>query len=1402
MIKKGELYNMKNNVTKKTLGVVMTSAMVATSLGNIPGLEWKLSNTAKAASNALYVEELNYYDAEYDKENAYDGNDLGCTYTKEKTTFKVWSPEADSMTLNLYSKGSDDEEGSKKLGTYKMVKGDKGVWEYTCEGDMINTYYTYTAMFAGVKSKEAVDPYAKATGVNGERGMVVDLDSTDPEGWDTSYKREKTNLSDIVVWEVHIRDFSIDVSSGVSEQNRGKYKAFTESTTVNGEGKIASCVDYLKEAGVTHVQILPMYDYGGVDETKAGNILSEDNYNWGYNPENYNVPEGSYSSDPYDGNTRITEMKEMIQALHDAGIKVIMDVVYNHTYSTEDSNFTKLMPDYYYKLTKSGKKIVYNDESGCGNATRSSAKMYDKYMRDSLKYWAGEYNIDGFRFDLMGIHDAATMNNIRKDLDDAFGEGTIVMYGEGWTGNGSCEETSAYKTYARNLDDGIGYFNDQIRDAIKGETSKDKEKQIGFVQQNYGIAGLYTDHEKFPTSVFGGIMGSVGKNTSEWWMWRAYWSDTSARVLSYDSCHDNQTLWDKLIDSTGAGDYNTTESKYVEMNRLAAGYLLTSHGGTFLHAGEEFARTKSGNENSYNAGDIVNKLDWTRTSTYSDLVSYYHGMIDIRKSFSGFRNIYTESGETVEENTETGFFNKVNGNNLTEITEFTSVTGGKDAEGHIQSTVNSIGYYLSNDKAGEWNQVAVLMNNTLEDKKVSLTATDGSTQWVLVSDGLKADVKGISTTTDNTITVPRKSLVVAVPKNTFDANPISIKTNTAPNIVGVKDIEVEQGTKVEFTVVGKDFDEGDTVALSASDLPAGATFDAQTGVFSWASAVAGNHTIKFTVTDSTNKTKTVKMKLRVTSPTLLLQEKVAAIEAAALTATDYTKTSWDNLQSAMTDAKALIGEANASDVKADELYLKVSVAYQVVNKEKRSRTRLTSYVTTATEKIAASSTDDFDADLVADAKEVKAEAEKLLETVGSYEAYDAARENLQDACDSLISNLPMPCIYVKTDIANPNIYVWNDNGTYAGGWPGTALTEKNADGYYVFELPVNESYNAIVNSSEGQTSDITELNANTYLTIGSGFSVDEQKEEAITGDKKVIPVTKTSLEKVIANAKTKTSEEYGAEGLAALATEVASAEMIVADTTASQLAVNKQARAVRAAIVALVRIKDEPLETATPIPTVPVTETPATVTPSAVATTTPEPTETVDPNMELTISDFKVTPATYQIVNKNIKATVSTIGGKGSNKYRFYVYDSKGTLVSSSKNGGDTSYTYKPTKAGTYTVKVVVKDAKNNQVEKQQKILVISKKVTVSSLKASKNTVKKGKSIKFTATVSGGKSSYTYKFVVKDAKGKTVKSSANLKKNNWSWKATKTGTFKVTVTVKDALGMQATKTITKIKVNK
>lgn len=783
---------MKNGVAKRTLGVVLSAAMVATTAGTIPGVDFTKTTVAHAAGgDAIYVDSTNYYDSDYDNKYAYNGDDLGCTYTKDKVTFKVWSPEADSVKIHFYATGSDKEAGAKNLKTVSMNQGKNGVWSYetadaTEAQGLLNKYYTYDAVIGGISYGETADPYAKAVGVNGDRSMVVDLDSTDPENWDKDYnsKRTATALSDVVVWEVHIRDFSIDASSGVSEKNRGKYKAFTESdTSVNKEGKVASCVKYLKQMGVTHVQLLPTFDYDGVDETKITNEKSKTNYNWGYNPKNYNVPDGAYASNPYDGNVRIKEMKEMIQALHNAGIKVIMDVVYNHTYATADSCFNKIMPDYYYKLTGADGKVTYNDESGCGNATRSDSAMFKKYMIDSLNYWADEYHIDGFRFDLMGIHAWDTMNAIRRSLDANFGKDTIVMYGEGWTGGGYEEETSCYKSYCRKLDKGIGYFNDQIRDAIKGETSKEKAKQIGFAQQNFGLADVYTDHEKFPTSVFGGIMGSVGKNKSDWWMWRAYWADTSARVLSYDSCHDNMTVWDKFVESMDvknadqtALDFNTTDQNLINMSRMTAGYLLSSHGGVFLHAGEEFARTKNGNENSYNAGDLDNALDWNRVNQYAALTDYYQGMVAIRKAFSGFRNIIEEkaNAQEVKENTKDGFFNtaNVNGNNITEIDSFTEVVEDPDNQdkSKIQSVVNSIGYYLSNDKEDEWKQVAVLLNNTKNEKTASLEAADGSTDWVVVSDGKQASVAGVNVVSAAAVTVPGKSVVIAVPKKTFDAS--------------------------------------------------------------------------------------------------------------------------------------------------------------------------------------------------------------------------------------------------------------------------------------------------------------------------------------------------------------------------------------------------------------------------------------------------------------------------------------------------------------------------------------------------------------------------------------------------------------------------------------------------------
>ena len=373
--------------------------------------------------NTAYAAEKKY-SHELDKQ-AYDGNDLGANYTKEKTTFKVWAPSAEKVYLKRYTTGSDIEQGARVISNLKMLKGDNGIWYYTVFGDIKNTYYTYIVTTDG-KAQETCDIYAKAVGVNGNRAMVVDLNSTDPDGWDKDKHITYDSPTDTVVWEVHVRDFSISPDSGVTDANKGKYLAFTEKgTTLNSQGVISTGIDYLKELGVTHVQLLPVFDYATIDETQDGA------FNWGYDPKNYNVPEGSYSSDPYDGNVRINEFKQMIKALHDAGIGVIMDVVYNHTYTAKDSSFQKTVPDYYYRMNKDG---TFSDASGCGNETASEHAMFRKYMIDSILYWIQEYHIDGFRFDLMGVHDVTTMNKIREAVDKLDGGKKIILYGEPWTG--------------------------------------------------------------------------------------------------------------------------------------------------------------------------------------------------------------------------------------------------------------------------------------------------------------------------------------------------------------------------------------------------------------------------------------------------------------------------------------------------------------------------------------------------------------------------------------------------------------------------------------------------------------------------------------------------------------------------------------------------------------------------------------------------------------------------------------------------------------------------------------------------------------------------------------------------------------------------------------------------------
>ncbi|MEE1282647.1 MAG: alpha-amylase family glycosyl hydrolase, partial [Acutalibacteraceae bacterium] len=405
-------------VLKKLIAVAL-SAVMAGSLA-VSSATATVTNESKSGA---------YYNSS-DSYATYSGNDLGFTYSPQSTTFKVWAPLASNAKVNLYATGSDSEEGAKNLGTHSMKKdSSNNVWSVTVQGDLKNIYYTYSITNNGT-TRETQDVYSLATGVNGNRSMIVDLDSTDPEGWDTDKHVLFNNAQEAVVWEVHVRDFSIDDSSGVSSENKGKYLAFTEGGTKlnsdTSEDAISTGIDYLVKSGINCVQLMPVYDFVSVDETVTGDPT---NRNWGYDPMNYNVPEGSYSTNPYNGNTRITEFKQMIQALHDRGISVVMDVVYNHTYSTEDSCFHKTVPGYYFRQTSSS---VYSNGAGCGNETASDKQMYRKYMIDSVLYWAKEYHIDGFRFDLMGIHDITTMNEIRNKLDNLYSDGSgqkILMYG-------------------------------------------------------------------------------------------------------------------------------------------------------------------------------------------------------------------------------------------------------------------------------------------------------------------------------------------------------------------------------------------------------------------------------------------------------------------------------------------------------------------------------------------------------------------------------------------------------------------------------------------------------------------------------------------------------------------------------------------------------------------------------------------------------------------------------------------------------------------------------------------------------------------------------------------------------------------------------------------------------------
>ena len=482
--------------------------------------------------------------AEFEDAYTYTGDDLGVTLVDGSTQFRVWAPTAEKVELNIYAEGN----GGSPEQTTAMQKDVKGTWVLVANGNLSGKYYTYNAYFDGKTNKDIVDPYARTVGVNGKRGMILDLDTTDPDGWDSDERHTYENVTDMEIYEVHVRDFSVSANSGISESNKGKYLAFTErGTTLNNEGVIPTGVDHLVDLGVTSVHILPSYDYGSVDETK----LDKAQYNWGYDPVNYNAPEGSYSTDPYHGEVRVNEYKQMVKGLHDAGIGVIMDVVYNHTYNTQYC-FNQLVPGYFYRPNQ--------NTSGCGNDVASERSMVSKFIVDSVKYWADEYHLDGFRFDLMGILDVDTMNAVRAAVDEV--DPTIVIYGEGW--NMGCVSTKAGTKFANYTNaaetPGIAYFSDTIRDMIKGSVFDATEK---------GYVNGESKHYK--------AMINAVQYTKKW-------CPSPTQIITYADCHDNLTLWDKINSSNG----DDSEEDRIRQNNLAAAIVQTAQGIPFMMSGEEF----------------------------------------------------------------------------------------------------------------------------------------------------------------------------------------------------------------------------------------------------------------------------------------------------------------------------------------------------------------------------------------------------------------------------------------------------------------------------------------------------------------------------------------------------------------------------------------------------------------------------------------------------------------------------------------------------------------------------------------------------------------------------------------------------------------------------------------------
>lgn len=634
--------------------------------------------------------------ASFDDYPAAENASLWLNYSPESTTFSLWSPTADAVKVNLYEQGN----GGESTAVVELSRGENGLWSGKVEADLKGQYYTFQVKIDDHWLDETPGIYAQAIGVNGQRAMVLNLDETNPADWSADRGPAINKPNEAIIYELHVRDITIDPSSGSSYP--GKYLGLVETGTKSPEGE-ATGIDHMKELGITHVHLLPSFDNYSIKEDK----LDSPQFNWGYDPQNYNVPEGSFSTNPYDAAVRIKEFKEMVKGFHDQGIGVILDVVYNHTGRTEGSNFNLESPGYYYRHWDDNK---WADASACGNETASERPMMRKFMIESIRYWIEEYHLDGFRFDLMGIHDIETMNEIATAAKAI--NPNVFIYGEGWTAGDSPlpEEKRALKKHITAMPQ-ISAFSDDIRGGIKGSVFD--EKSTGFV------SGADNTEESIKFGVVGSIQDDQidykAVNYSD-----APWANEPWQAISYVSCHDNQTLYDKLKVSQP----EATEEELIAMDELANGIVLTSQGISFIHAGAEMLRTKGGEHNSYNQPDAVNSIKWSWKTKNKGVFNFYKKLIALRKHHPAF---YMPTAEMVR--THLHF---------------------------LPTAPGFVGYQINGNANGDsWKDIMVLYNANTSNKVIHL---DG--QWTIAVKGNQINESGIETI-EGKVSVPARSMVLA-----------------------------------------------------------------------------------------------------------------------------------------------------------------------------------------------------------------------------------------------------------------------------------------------------------------------------------------------------------------------------------------------------------------------------------------------------------------------------------------------------------------------------------------------------------------------------------------------------------------------------------------------------------------